>query len=100
MKIIIISHVVVGDNIIASGYTGKKINSFIDLEINGEDLIEFIKENHSNYIFNFASIEEMDIEEQPLTAPLLDTGRLLEEIDYEILSEFITESNLVKTQTS
>ena len=96
MKIRIQQHIVTGDTLLVSGYVDRKHNSFTDLEVNIETLVEFIQESHPSYVLTFSSDEAIDIEEESYHTPIFNQDKMLEEIDYEILSEYILEANLME----
>ncbi len=90
MKVKVKTHTVLDTTILVSGYIGIKTNAFNDLAIEIEGLIEFIRKDIPNYFIKFCASESMDEEDE-----LFDKERMLDEIDYGILSEYIIESNVL-----
>lgn len=94
MKVIVKSHTVVNEEVMfVSGHIGRKEKTFNDVQINTERLIEFIRAEVPSYILRFSSLE---VGENHFGMDF-DQERLLEEIDYSILAEYITEANLLNT---
>ncbi len=96
MKLRIQQHIVTGGTMLVSGYIDRKVNLFTDLEVNIEKLIEFIQESHPSYALTFSSDEAIDIEDESYHTPIFDQDKMLEEIDHEILAEYILEANLME----
>lgn len=90
MRIRIKSHAVLDETMLVSGYIGKDINSFNDLEIKVKELVDFIRFNVPSYFLKLCSVEAMEME-----TDIFDQERLLDEIDYGILSKYIKEANLL-----
>lgn len=90
MRLKIKSHTVLDETLLVSGYVDRDINPFDDLEIKVNELIEFVRTTVPSYFLKFCSIEAMEVE-----TDIFDQERLLDEIDYGILSKFIIESNLL-----
>lgn len=98
MKVKVENHYIKDHKLFISGYVGKKINSFNDVEVptyGTGGLIDFIKETDEEYMMNFVTQEETDIEEEPYGIPVFDSDKMLEEIDYELLQEYIVESGIL-----
>lgn len=94
-KLRIQKHEVINDNILISGYVDRKSNTFSDVAVPVEGLVNFIKENFPEYVLLYSSHEGIDIDDESYSSPIFNEDRMLEEIDYEILSEYVMEGNLV-----
>lgn len=96
MRVKIKSHTTLEDKMLVSGFKGDAKEEFNDLEIKIFELFEFIQEKFPNYLLKFSVPEANDIEDSIFgTDKLFDEERLLDEIDYGIVSKYITESKLI-----
>lgn len=96
MRLKITKHEVVGDNILIAGYVDRKSNPFSDVSVPVDGLVEFVRENYPEYALLYSAEESMDIDEELYSTPIFNEDRMLEEIDYEILAEYVLEINLIE----